>query len=115
MSLNSESGKIASISSEQWFAVLLALVTGIIHVYAGIVEGRVPVALAGVGFIVAIALFLLNFRRRLLYLIGVPFTAIQIPLWYFAKAGEYTTVGYVDKAIQVVLVVVLVYLYLKSE
>jgi hypothetical protein len=39
------------------------------------------------------------------------YTAVQIPLWYVVKAGEYTTLGYVDKAIQAVLIVVLAFLY----
>ncbi|WP_239685616.1 hypothetical protein [Halolamina pelagica] len=81
------------------------------HVYAGVVEGRAPVTLAGVGFLGAILLYLVDYRRPLLYLVGVVYTAVQIPLWYVAKAGEFTTVGYVDKAVQVVLVALLVYLY----
>ena len=64
-----------------WLAVALVVITGVIHVYAGIVEGRIPVALAGVGYAGALVLFFLNYRRRLLYAIGIPYTAIQIPLW----------------------------------
>jgi len=66
------------------------------------------VLLAGVGFFGAIALFLLGYRRRLLYAVGVVYTGVQIPLWYVVKAGNYTTVGYVDKAVQVLLVVLLI-------
>jgi hypothetical protein len=91
--------------------VLLALVTGGIHVYAGLVEGRIPVLLAGVGFFGAVILFLVDYRRTLLYVLGIIYTAVQLPLWYVVKAGEYTTLGYVDKSIQVVLIVFLVYLY----
>ena len=54
-----------------WLAILLALATGIIHVYAGIVEGRIPVSLAGIGFLGAVVLFLLNYRRTPLYLGGI--------------------------------------------
>jgi hypothetical protein len=56
-----------------------------------------------------------DYRRPLLYLVGVVYTGIQIPLWYVVKAGEFTTVGYVDKAVQVVLVVVLAYLYWQTR
>jgi hypothetical protein len=104
-----------SVSGTGWFATALVFVTGVLHVYAGVVEGAPPVALAGVGFFGAIVLFLVNWRRRLLYLVGVVYTGVQIPLWYVAKAGEYTTVGYVDKGVQVVLVVVLVYLYWQTR
>ncbi|MFC7229202.1 hypothetical protein N0B31_17515 [Salinirubellus salinus] len=104
-----------SVSRLGWLAVALVAVTGVIHVYAGVVEGRIPVALAGVGFLAAIGLYLADYRRPLLYLVGVVYTAIQIPLWYVVKAGEFTTIGYVDKAVQVVLVVVLAYLYWQTR
>jgi hypothetical protein len=100
-----------SVSGTEWSAIALVLVTGVIHIYVGIVEGAVPLALAGLGFFGAIVLYLANYRRRLLYLVGIVFTGVQIPLWYVVKAGEFTTIGYVDKAVQVVLVVLLAYLY----
>lgn len=100
-----------SLTATHLLAILLALTTGVIHVYAGLVEGRIPVVLAGVGFIGAVVLFLLDYRRSLLYVVGVVYTAVQFPLWYVVKAGEYTTLGYVDKAIQVAFVVLLAYLY----
>lgn len=108
--LGSEYVETDSLGPVHWLALGLVLLTGILHVYAGIVEGRIPVALAGVGFLGAAVLFLVDVRRPLLYPVGIVYTAVQFPLWYVAKAGEYTTLGYVDKAIQAVLVVVLVYL-----
>jgi hypothetical protein len=100
-----------SLSRTHWLVVLFALVTGGIHVYAGLVEGRTPVLLAGVGFFGAVVLFLVDYRRSLLYVLGIVYTAVQLPLWYVVKAGEYTTLGYADKLIQVILIVLLVYLY----
>lgn len=99
-----------SLTTIHWFALLLVLLTGVIHVYAGVVEGRVPVSLAGVGFLGAAVLFLLDYRRSLLYPVGILYTAVQFPLWYGLKAGEFTTLGYVDKVIQAVIVLVLAYL-----
>jgi hypothetical protein len=104
-----------SLGTVHWLAILLVLTTGVIHVYAGVIEARVPVALAGLGFIGATVLFLTDYRRSLLYPVGIVYTAVQIPLWYVAKAGEYTALGYVDKAIQVILVVVLAYLYWRTR
>jgi len=116
MSGSESSGfETGSVSTLGWLAVALVAVTGIIHVYAGLVEGRIPVTLAGVGFLVAIGLYLADYRRRLLYLVGVLYTAVQIPLWYVVKAGEFTTIGYLDKGVQVVLVVVLAYLYWQTR
>jgi hypothetical protein len=104
-----------SLTGLEWLAIALVVVTGVLHVYAGIVEGRAPVALAGVGFFGAAALYLADYRRHLLALVGIVYTGVQIPIWYAVKAGEYTTVGYVDKAVQVVLVVLLAYLYWKGR
>ncbi|WP_246985105.1 hypothetical protein [Halorientalis marina] len=105
----SEAGLIetASLGAEHWTAVVLVAVTGVLHLYAGVVEGAPPVLIAGVGFFGALALFLVGYRRRLLYAVGVVYTGVQIPLWYVVKAGAYTPVGYVDKAVQVVLVALL--------
>lgn len=110
---NNSTGQRGSLTQLQWLAVVLAVITGVLHVYAGVVEGRVPVALAGVGYAGALVLFFLDYRRRLLYLVGIPYTAIQIPLWLVVKS-EYGVVDYVDKAVQVVLILVLLYLYLNT-
>lgn len=104
-----------SLTTAHWLAILLVLITGVIHVYAGFVEGRIPVSLAGVGFLGAAVLFLLDYRRPLLYLVGILYTAVQFPLWYVAKVGEFTTLGYVDKILQGTLIVVLAYLYWKAR
>ena len=103
-----------SLSRLQWLAVSLVVITGVLHVYAGVIEGRIPVALAGFGYAGALVLFFVGYRRRLLYLIGVPYTAVQIPIWLVAKS-EYGVVDYVDKATQVVLILVLGYLYLSAR
>ncbi|MFD1600333.1 hypothetical protein [Halobellus rarus] len=110
---NTSSGQIGSLTQPQWLAVALVVITGVIHVYAGIVEGRIPVAFAGVGYAGALVLFFFDYRRRLLYLIGIPYTAVQFPLWIVAKS-EYGMIDYVDKAVQVALILVLIYLYLNT-
>src|SRR6056297_2040835 len=110
---NRPDGQMGSLTRLQWIAVGLVAITGVLHVFAGLVEGRIPVALAGVGYAGALVLFLLDYRRRLLYLIGIPYTAVQFPLWIVAKS-DYGMIDYVDKAVQVVLILVLVYLYLNT-
>jgi hypothetical protein len=104
-----------SLSTTHWFAMALVLITAVIHIYAGVVEGRIPVSLAGIGFLAAGVVFLLDYRRSLLYLVGIVYTAVQFPLWYVAKAGEYSTLGYVDKAVQATLILVLAYLYWRTR
>ena len=110
---NRSAGRIGSLTQLQWLAVALVVITGVLHVYAGIVEGRIPVALAGVGYAGALVLFFFDYRRRLLYLLGIPYTAVQFPLWIVAKS-EYGMIDYVDKAVQVALILVLIYLYLNT-
>ena len=113
----SETGvfKTGSIPTLGWLAVVLVLVTGLIHIYAGLVEGRIPVTLAGVGFLGAVVLYLVDYRRNLLYLVGVIYTVVQIPIWYVVKAGEYTPLGYLDKGVQALLIGLLVYLYWQTR
>ena len=110
---NNSTGWIGSLTQLQWLAVALVVVTGVLHVYAGIVEGRIPVALAGVGYAGSLVLFFFDYRRRLLYLLGIPYTAVQFPLWIVAKS-EYGMIDYVDKAVQVALILVLIYPYLNT-
>ncbi|MEF8915881.1 DUF7475 family protein [Natronomonas sp.] len=112
-SQDKSASRIGSLTQLQWLTVVLVVVTGVLHMYAGLVEGRIPVALAGVGYAGALVLFFLDYRRRLLYLIGIPYTAVQFPLWIVAKS-EYGMVDYIDKAVQVVLILVLIYLYLNT-
>jgi hypothetical protein len=110
-----EPGETASLGTIHWVAVGLTVLTGVLHLYAGVIEGAPPVLLAGVGLLAAVVLFVLDYRRRLLYGVGIVFTGVQIPLWYVIKMGNYTTVGYVDKAVQVVLVVVLIALFRRAS
>ncbi|MFC7046088.1 hypothetical protein ACFQH6_12285 [Halobacteriaceae archaeon GCM10025711] len=104
-----------SLTGIHWLAVVLVLATAILHLYAGVVEARPPLTLAGLGYLGAIALFLVDYRRRLLYVTGIAYTAIQVVLWVALRAGEFTMVGYVDKAVQVALIVVLAYLYQRER
>ena len=106
---------VADLNAIQGTAVVLALATGAIHLYVGATEVRLPLVLAGVGFVVAVGLFLANYRRRVLYVTGIGYTAVQVVAWIVVRAGEYTPIGYADKAIQLALVAVLAVLWLRSD
>ena len=108
-----------SLTTIHWVGVALALVSGVIHLVIGV--GFLPsgfgiiFVLAGLGFFGAVALVLLDLRRRLVYLVGVPFTGVQIAIWYQVQVAErglfnLGTLDYVDKAAQVLLIVILLYL-----
>lgn len=107
-----------SITPLQWIAVGCAVVSGIIHLILGIqfFPGSMPIAfiLAGLGFLGAVLLFLLDYRRRMLYLLGVPFVLIQIVLYVLINQRAdpaISPVEGIDKVVQVLLVVILVILY----
>lgn len=104
-----------SLTTLHWIGVALAVVTGVIHLYLGVGFITSPLGwgflVAGVGFLGGVAALLVDYRRRLLYLLGVPFTAGQIVGWYVVNAPDFSALGYFDKVVQVVLIVVLVVLY----
>jgi hypothetical protein len=124
MSAVTESGRVdlEGLGSLHYLGVALALLSGVVHLFLGASFAPEPLGisflLAGVGFLAGAAGVLVNYRRRLLYQVGVPFTAGQIVLWYYINffAGEKAfpadvgTIGVVDKLAQVALIVVLVLL-----
>ncbi|WP_458207917.1 DUF7475 family protein [Haladaptatus sp. NG-SE-30] len=94
----------------QWFALILAAITGAIHVYKGLGYGGAPLLLAGVGFFGGIALYVVGVKRRWLYVLGIPYTLAQMILW--VEMGlPYLRLGLFDKAIQLLFISVLGYLY----
>jgi len=111
---------IESLHSLHWVGIVAALVTAAVHLFLGVrmlpSAMGISFVLAGLGFLGAIALVLLDYRRRAVYAVGIPFTLIQLLLWYyvnFVSAGksfpsDIGTPGAVDKVAQVVLLVVLV-------
>ena len=124
--------KTDSLRAIHWLAVLCAAVSGVIHLFLGAngvtgsqyisFELGVSFLLAGLGFFGAIALVLLDVRRRAVYTLGVPFTVIQLVLWYYFNfavgpksfPAEVGTMGAADKVAQVLLIAILVAL-LRSE
>lgn len=105
-----------SLTGIHWLGVVLALVTGVLHLLLASFDQpfglRVAFALAGLGFLGAVALFLIDYRRDLLYLVGIPFTAIQIVIYVVQWWPDLLDpLGVVDKVVQIALIAVLVILY----
>ena len=109
-----------------WVAVVLALVSATVHLlYAtvGPLDGNVGMlsvsfVLAFGGYVGAVVLFLLDYRRRLLYLVGVPYTGFQIVAWLgYVATGKIGVDAYamVDKPAQLTLIVVLIILYRRES
>jgi len=111
--------ELDSLTTLDWVGIVLALITATVHFVIGITfvpdPGGFVFLLAAGGFIGAIILLLVDYRRPLLYVIGVPYTGFQIVAWYAinrpagpAAIGPATAI---DKITQLALIVVLVLLY----
>ena len=74
---------------------------------------------ATAGFLFGIALAVIEYRRRLVYLAGVLFTAAQIVVWYGVNrpAGleDLSPVEAIDKVAQVLLILALVDIFVASN
>ncbi|MDX1745804.1 MAG: hypothetical protein R3324_07695 [Halobacteriales archaeon] len=111
-----------SLGPIHWLAVILALLSGIIHLVLGVrffPQGTaIAFLLAGVAFLVAVGLFLVNYRRRVIYAVGVPFVLLQIVAWLWINQRNQPAVSPVegiDKAAQVILIVVLILLWRRGS
>lgn len=104
-----------SMTTVHWVGVALAVLTGVIHLALGASFGLsgfgVSFVVAGVGFLAGAAAVLVDYRRRLFYVLGIPFTLGQVVAWYVVNAPDFSPLGIADKVVQVALVVVLVLLY----
>jgi len=111
---------VASLDSVHWVGIVAALVTAAVHLLLGVrmlPSGMgISFVLAGLGFLGAIVLVVLDYRRRAVYAVGIPFTLVQILLWYYVNfvslgksfPADIGTLGAVDKVAQLVLLAVLV-------
>lgn len=110
----------ASLGGLAYVGIIAAIISGVIHLRLGVgfIDSPLGISflLAGLGFFGAVALVVLNYRRRTVYAVGIPFTAIQIVLWYYinfvagdkAFPADVGTLGAIDKLAQVVLIGVLI-------
>lgn len=101
---------VGSMTWAHWAVGVLAAATGTVHLYLYLTEGFPAFLFAALVFYAAIVGMLLNVYRRALYVLGVPFTAGQIVLWYLQGMPNFT-LGVVDKVVQVALIVLLIYLF----
>ena len=84
----------------------LALATAVIHIYLAVPLTLVPFYLNGLGYVaLATALYLPRLRswRDQFRWLLIGYTALTILLWLLL-GRPYTTIGYVDKAVELALV-----------
>lgn len=97
-----------SLTSLQMAVVGLAAVAGVIHLYLSLSEAGLALLLGGLGFLAGAGLVLLDVRRRLLYVLGVPYALLFLVGW-IADGMPYGWIGLVAAAAEVLLVVALAY------
>ena len=107
-----------SLTPLHWAAIAMAIVSAAVHLLIGIeiMPSALGISflLATGGFIGGILLVLFAIRRRLVYAAGIPFTGIQLILWYLLNDisgfGDIGTLDAVDKIAQVLLILALIVL-----
>jgi hypothetical protein len=110
---------LESLTPLHWVGIVAALVTAGVHLVLAFDTGGTFGALflvATAGFLLGIAAVLAGWRRRLLYLLGVPFTGGQVVWWYAAnQPPPVPAAEAVDKVAQVVFIAVLALLYYRES
>jgi hypothetical protein len=86
--------------------VVLALSTALIHVYLALPLTIVPFYLNGLGYVALVTAFCMprfrRWREQLRWTL-IAFTTLTILLW-LVLGRPYTTIGYVDKGIELALI-----------
>lgn len=113
-----------------YVAILMALVTGVIHLVATTRAIEMSVVLAvlfvlnGLGFLGGAALYLTRFWRRWLFLVAAAYSLVTILALFpfrgwgieaFYMNGSINPIAVISKATEAVLAVVSVYLYANTE
>lgn len=116
----------ASLTPLHWMGFVLAIISGVVHLALVVVGPISPASGFGIlfilafgGFVGGVGLVAINYRRKLIYLLGLPYTGSQIVMWYLANQpagpGDLSAFEWVDKIAQVLLLVLLVMLFLNEE
>lgn len=131
----STAGRAGALGRTHWIGIIAALVSALVHLVLGGqflrsgLETGVTMSLAmgasflvaTVGFVGGVWLVVTDRFRPTVYLLGVPFTAGQVVLWYALNSPglpappAVTPASGVDKVAQVVLIAALVVLYRRES
>jgi hypothetical protein len=93
----------------------LALVTGLIHVYVGVVNQFNLLILAGAGYLGGMALFSLRRFRKYVVALSIPYTLAQFVGYYQFFGFNVSAEAAVDKVVQAVFVVLGFYYFRKDR
>lgn len=105
-----KSADSGSLTGIHWGAILLAAITGVVHFSLYMTEGFPLYLLGGLGFFGGISLLITRpDYRRYCYLAGIPYTLTVIAGW-LARGMPHFQFGAFNSAVEVLLIVFLVYL-----
>ena len=93
--------------------IVLTVATAAIHLYLGLSSGLPPFVLNGFVYLTLLAALYLPIprlapHRNTVRWLLVGFAALTILLWLVITGGNSTTIGYIDKAVEVLLITLLV-------
>ncbi len=110
---------VESLTPLHWVGIAAAAISAGVHLYLSVPTGGTfgaAFVVASAGFIGGIAAILANYRRRLVYLLGIPFTGGQIVMWYvFNEVPPISPIEGIDKVSQAVLILVLAFLFQRGS
>jgi len=101
----------SSLTPLHLLGILLATITGAVHLGLGVTKGSPALFIAGIGFGVGIVAVVANVRRHTVVRLGIPFTAVQAIYYLATHYDKITWVSAVDKLVQVTLIAVLIGLH----
>ncbi|UHQ99258.1 hypothetical protein HYG81_25825 (plasmid) [Natrinema zhouii] len=104
----SSSNQLLSLTPLYLIGLLLAAITGVVHLWLGIEKGSPALFIAGIGFAIGIIAVVVDIRRQTIVRLGIPFTAVQAVYYLATHFDQITWVSATDKLVQVGLIAVLI-------
>lgn len=105
---------VQSLTPLHLIGLLLAGITGGIHLWLGVTEGSPALFIAGIGFAVGIVGVVANIRRSVVVKLGIPFTATQTVYYLVTHFEQITPLSATDKLVQVALLGILFFIARRS-
>lgn len=101
------SSPLQSLTLLHLIGLLLAAITGGIHLWLGVEESSLALFIAGIGFAIGIVAVTADIRRQTVVKLGIPFTATQAVYYLATHFDQITLVSATDKLVQFGLIGVL--------
>ncbi|WP_336326462.1 hypothetical protein [Halovenus sp. HT40] len=101
------SSPLQSLTALHLIGIVLAVITGGIHLWLGVVESSPALFIAGVGFAIGTVAVAANIRRLTVVKLGIPFTGTQTVYYLATHFDQITLISATDKLVQLGLIGVL--------